>query len=94
MDEAQRARVVSYLFDGLDDLYDERWGSRQQSADVWLSRLLFVASIAYSGEALEQKLLGAADAIKANLRGVSASPERLDTALASTDELRLSIDPA
>ena len=93
MDKSQRERLVGYLYDGLDDLYDERFGSRQQSADLWLARLLFAASIAYEGDPLEQKLLNAANAIRGTLRpGVSAS-ERLDAALAATDQLRVDIEP-
>jgi len=91
MDQSQRERLVSYLYDGLDDLYDQRFGfsdGRGQSAEVWLARLLFAASIAYSGEDLEQKLLNAADSITATFRPGTSATERLDAALEATYQIR------
>ena len=84
MDDSQRERLVSYLYDGLDDLYDQRFGfadgCSQSAPEVWLVRLLFAASIAYSGEDLEQKLLNAADSITATFRPGTSATERLDAA--------------
>jgi hypothetical protein len=93
MDESQQESLAGYLYDGLDDLYDQRFGARQQSAEVWLARLLFAASIAYSGDDLEPKLLNAADSIQATLRSRASTSDRLDAALKATDQLRLDIYP-
>jgi hypothetical protein len=88
MDDDEHRRLVSLLLDGLDDLYDQRYAARQQSAEVWLARLLLTAAVAYKDTKLDKELQDAATALSAIIRSGGAPPDQGDAALAATDGLR------
>ena len=88
MDEHQHQRLVSFLLDGLDDLYDQRYAARQQNAEVWLIRLLFAAGVAFKDTRWEGELVDAANALSTIVRSGGAPADVGDAALAATDALR------
>lgn len=96
MDRAQERRLFALLLDGLDDLYDQRFGGavdadRPARTEIWLVRLLTAVGVALQGSVWETRLLDAA----AELRGFIVSGLRgddlNDRALAATHNLRLAL---
>jgi hypothetical protein len=88
MDDDEHRRLVSLLLDGLDDLYDQRYATRQQSSEVWLARLFAAAAIAYKDTKWEKELQDVSTALSAIIRSGAAPADRGDAALAATDGRR------
>ncbi len=93
-DPDQEQRLLSLVLDGLDDLYDQRFGGpagqieRDERAEVWLMRLMIAAAFALQGSTWEPVLLGAADEIHTLLQSGISGNDFSDAALAVTDRLR------
>ena len=85
--------MLSIVLDGLDDLYDQRFGGRPDHirpthAEVWLHRLLITSSMALRGTPWERRLSGVADEIGALLRSGLEGHDLNDRVLQATDSLR------
>jgi len=81
------------VLDGLDDLYDQRFGGpvgddRVTRAETWLVRLLTAVSAALQGSAWEMRLLDVAAEIQAFMRSGLRGDDLNDRALDATDNLR------
>ena len=95
VDRQQEQRLLSLVLDGLDDLYDQRFGpppnriEGDQRAEVWLLRLLIAVGVALEGSTWEAQMMSAASGIQELLR--SGASDLTDAALDATDELRHAI---
>lgn len=93
VDQQQEQRVLSLVLDGLDDLYDQRFGGpvdqiRDTRAEVWLQRLLITSSLALRGTPWEHRLSGVADEIGSLFRSGLRGHDLNDRVLQATDSLR------
>jgi hypothetical protein len=96
IDREQQQRLLNILLDGLDDLYDQRFGWPPHrpdgpSAEVWLERLLLTASLACDGSPWGKSLGDAAVKISQLLREEAGGTELNDRALEATGDLRTAI---
>lgn len=97
VDRQQEQRLLSLVLDGLDDLYDQRFGApphrseRDERAEVWLVRLLFAVSVALAGSTWETQMMSAASGIQELLRRGVSGADLSDAALDATDHLRHAI---
>ena len=97
VDRQQEQRLLSLVLDGLDDLYDQRYGApphrseRDHHAEVWLTRLLIAVSVALEGSTWESQMMSAASAIQELLRSGVSGADLSDAALDATDHLRHAI---
>ena len=85
-DREQEARSLSMVLDGLDDLYDQRFGApvggaRDTRAEMWLVRLLTAVAAALRGSSWETRLLVVAGEIEAARRRGLDGHELSDAAL-------------
>lgn len=95
-DRETEQRLLSLVLDGLDDLYDQRFGgpvggTRDTRAEVWLVRLMIAVAAALRGSPWEATLLDVARLLQALRQRGLAGNELNDAALAATDDLRLAI---
>ena len=97
VDRQQEQRLLSLVLDGLDDLYDQRFGApphraeRDQRVEVWLMRLLIAVGLALDGSTWEPQMMSAASRIQELLRGGVSGEDLADAALDATDDLRRAI---
>src|SRR4051794_31356168 len=96
IDPKQQQRLLNVLLDGLDDLYDQRFGWPPHRAngpctEVWLERLFCAASLALEGSHLEKPLGDATVAVGQLLRSGASGNELNDRALEATDGLRTAL---
>ncbi|MEM9894197.1 MAG: hypothetical protein AAF962_25370 [Actinomycetota bacterium] len=96
VDVEHERQMLSMVLDGLDDLYDQRFGApvgaiRDTRAEVWLLRLLIAVSAAFGESPWASKLREAADEIRALMHEGLAGHQLNDGALAATDDLRSAI---
>ena len=87
------------VLDGLDGLYDQRFGGpvgaiRETRAEIWLDRLLFAVAGALSGSRWEAPLLDVADQLGALIRSGIVGDELGDAALSATADLRRAVASA
>ncbi|MGH1491746.1 MAG: hypothetical protein ACRBK7_20540 [Acidimicrobiales bacterium] len=92
----QEERLLSMVLDGLDDLYDQRFGApvggiRDTRAEMWLLRLLIAVAAALLGSQWEEQLLDVAAELQSLFRSGLAGTELTDAALAATADLRHAI---
>ena len=88
--------MLSQILDGLDDLYDQRFGApadrvRDTRAEIWLVRLLTAAGVALQGSTWESQLTDVAAEIQALLRSGLGGNDLSDGALDVTADLRHAI---
>lgn len=97
VDRQQEQRLLSLVLDGLDDLYDQRFGGsvgrreRDERAEVWLMRLLISVGVALQGSTWETQMMGVASRIQELLRSGVSGPDLNDAVLDATDGLRHAI---
>ncbi|MEM9654693.1 MAG: hypothetical protein AAGA65_21565 [Actinomycetota bacterium] len=92
-------RLLSMVLDGLDDLYDQRFGApvgrvRDTRAETWLVRLLIAVAAALSGSSWEAQLAAVANELQALRASGIVGDELGDAALAVTGDLRTAIAAA
>jgi hypothetical protein len=95
-DRQQEQRLLSLVLDGLDDLYDQRFGAavggvRDTRAHVWLPRLLIAVSAALHGSRWELQLANVADDMQSLGNRGLPDDDLLSAALDATDDLRQAI---
>jgi len=97
VDRQQEQRLLSLVLDGLDDLYDQRFGApphrseRDQRAEVWLVRLLIAVGVALEGSTWETPMMSAASGMQELQRSGVSGEDLSDAALDLTDRLRRAI---
>lgn len=92
IDPEQQQRLFDLLIDGLDDLYDQRFGwpvgSTAPTVETWLPRLFAVGSLAVAGSEWETTLQEAADTVAKLIRSRVTGDDLNDQVLNATDALR------
>jgi hypothetical protein len=96
VDHQEEQRLFSILLDGLDDLYDQRFGGpvgheRYTRTEVWPVRLLIAVGVALQGSAWEPQLMNDAAEIPTLVRNGHTGNDLNDRVLQATDDLRHSI---
>jgi len=93
-------QLLEIVLDGLDDLYDQRFGwpphlaGGPQRVEVWLLRLLRTTAAALTGSDWEVQLNSAAATIQGLLSAGEAEETLNDAVLAATRDLRSAIADA
>ena len=97
VDRQQEERLLSIVLDGLDDLYDQRFGApvgrreRDERAEIWLMRLLTSVGVALQGSAWETQMMVVATRIEELIRRGISGQDLNDAVLDASDGLRHAI---
>lgn len=93
-DNEQQRQLLERVLDGLDDLYDQRFGwpphlnGGPQTVEMWLIRLLVSTASALEGSEWEIQLRSVAAKLGELLRSGASREAINDAALEATAELR------